>query len=115
MRDVLFRLPENVKTSLQTQIREMLVGAILDGHLPPGSPLPSGRRLAQPLQVARNTVVMAYQQLVDEGYLVSHERSGYYVDEDEDVLSGRVTPASKTDDVVNTPAKPTTRASLHRR
>ncbi len=103
MRDVLFRLPENGKTGLQTQIREMLVGAILDGHLPPGSPLPSGRRLAQQLQVARNTVVMAYQQLVDEGYLVSRERSGYYVDED--VLSGRVTLTSKTDDAVNTPGE----------
>jgi GntR family transcriptional regulator/MocR family aminotransferase len=77
-------------TSLQTQVREMMVRAILDGHIPPGSAVPSCRGLAKQLGVARNTVVLAYQRLVDEGYLVARERSGYYVDDD--ILSGRVNP-----------------------
>ena len=55
--------------SLQGQIREMLVGAILDGQLPAGVPVPSSREMAEQLGVARNTVVLAYQQLADEGYL----------------------------------------------
>ncbi len=67
--------------SLQQQIREMLVGAILDAHVPPGVPLPSSREMAEQLGVARNTVVLAYQQLADEGYLVSRERSGHFVSE----------------------------------
>lgn len=57
----------------------MLVAAILDGHIPAGGALPSCRRLAQQLGIARNTVVMAYQHLVDEGFLDARERSGYYV------------------------------------
>lgn len=65
--------------SLQAQIRQMLVSVILDGQLPAGSPLPSSRDLSIQLGVARNTVVLAYQQLQDEGYLISRERSGYYV------------------------------------
>ncbi len=88
MRDTLFRLSSNQGSNLQHRIREMVISGILDGHIPPGSPLPSGRKLAQQLKVARNTVVLAYQQLVDEGYLESRERSGYYVRDD--ILSGRV-------------------------
>jgi GntR family transcriptional regulator / MocR family aminotransferase len=65
--------------SLQDRIRQMLVSAILDGQLPPGEPIPSGRKLADELGVARNTVMLAYQHLADEGFLVSRERSGYYV------------------------------------
>ena len=42
-------------------------------------PLPSSRELAQQLQVSRNTIVLAYQRLVDEGYLISRERQGYFV------------------------------------
>ena len=55
---------------------------------PPVPPLPSCRRLAKQLGVARNTVMLAYQQLVDEGYLLARERSGYYVNAD--ILEGRV-------------------------
>ncbi len=87
MPEILFQLPDDERLNLQTRIREMLVSAILDGHLPPGSPVPSGRRLAQQLKVARNTVVLAYEHLVDEGYLVSRERSGFYVSDD--ILKGR--------------------------
>lgn len=68
--------------SLQAQIREMLVGAILDGQLSPGTPIPSSRVMAERLEVARNTVVLAYQQLSDEGYLVSRQRSGHFVSPD---------------------------------
>ena len=65
--------------SLQGRVRQMLVSAILSGHLPPGAPVPSSRHLADHLRIARNTVVFAYQQLVSEGYLVSRERSGHFV------------------------------------
>lgn len=88
MREHLFQLPTNGTGSLQAQVREVLVAAILDGHLPPGTALPSCRRLAKQLGIARNTAVLAYQHLVDEGYLVSRERSGFYVDDE--VLEGRL-------------------------
>ncbi|MFT5111255.1 MAG: GntR family transcriptional regulator/MocR family aminotransferase [Parasphingorhabdus sp.] len=87
MSEILFQLPDEPGLNLQTRIREMLVTAILDGHLPAGSPVPSGRKLSQQLNVARNTVVLAYEHLVDEGYLVAKERSGFYVNGD--IVQGR--------------------------
>ena len=92
MRDQLFHMQPGGGATLQSQLRQKLVSAILDGHVPPGSPLPSCRKLAKTLGVARNTVVLAYQDLVDEGFLVPRERSGYYVNED--VLVGRVAEAA---------------------
>ena len=88
MWDRLFARHARTNLSLQGQIRSMMVSAILDGQLPGDQPLPSSRDLAERLGVARNTVVLAYQQLVDEGYLVSRQRSGYFVNGD--MLRGRV-------------------------
>lgn len=76
---------------LQTQIRQMIASAILEGRLPPGNPAPSSRELSEHLGVARNTVVLAYQQLVDDGFLVSRERSGYFVSHD--IVAGRIAPS----------------------
>ena len=84
----LFKLSRERKVSYQRQLREVIVSAILDEKLPLEMPLPSSRQLAKHLGIARNTVVLAYQQLIDEGYLVSRERSGYYIDKA--ILSGRV-------------------------
>ncbi|MBT3557295.1 MAG: PLP-dependent aminotransferase family protein [Rhodospirillales bacterium] len=81
MRDALFRIERNTGFSIQSQIREMLVSAILAGQLPTGEPLPSSRRMAKTLGVSRNTVILAYQGLVDDGYMVSRERSGFYVND----------------------------------
>ncbi|WP_333839342.1 MocR-like pyridoxine biosynthesis transcription factor PdxR [Pelomicrobium sp.] len=89
MWDRLFQRCARPGLSLQSQIRQMLVSAILDGQIPVGVPLPSSRELAEQLGVARNTVVLAYQQLVDEGYLISRERSGHFVNPD---ILGRKAP-----------------------
>jgi GntR family transcriptional regulator/MocR family aminotransferase len=64
---------------LQLQIRQMIVTAIEDGRLPLGVRMPSSRDLAEILKVSRNTIVIAYEQLVDQNFLVSRERSGYFV------------------------------------
>ena len=72
--------PEN-PMNLQNQIRQKFVDGIINGAFPPGMKLPSSRKLSQQLDVARNTVVAAYQQLVADGYLVSRHRSGIFVNE----------------------------------
>lgn len=84
----LIQLDDKKSQSLQSQLREALVKAILDGHVSIESPLPSSRELARQLTVARNTVVLAYQHLIDENYLIAKERRGYFVNPD--ILSGRV-------------------------
>ncbi len=84
----LFQLSPESKTSLQRQLREIMVAAILDRKISADTPLPSSRELARQLGIARNTVVLAYNQLIDEGYLISRERSGYFINEA--ILSGSV-------------------------
>lgn len=81
--------------SLQQQIRETLVAAILDGRLSPDTAVPSSRDLSHQLGVARNTVTFAYQHLVEEGYLIARERSGYYINPamQRDASGGRRAPA----------------------
>lgn len=84
----LFHIDPKASQSLQTQLRQELVKAILDGRIAPDCPLPSSRSLASELGVARNTVVLAYQHLVDEHYLIARERHGYFVNPE--MLHGRV-------------------------
>ncbi|MDH3597980.1 MAG: PLP-dependent aminotransferase family protein, partial [Rhodospirillales bacterium] len=79
MRDLIFPVEHDSGVGLQTQLRRQLVDAILDGRLSGDDPLPSCRRMAQALGVSRNTVVLAYQALTDEGLLISRERVGYFV------------------------------------
>ena len=80
MRDALYHLERSKPASLQAQIREVLIESIRLGQLAPGDPVPSTRAMAGRLSVSRNTVTLAYQALVAEGFLVSRERSGFYVD-----------------------------------
>ncbi|MBP5856774.1 PLP-dependent aminotransferase family protein [Marivibrio halodurans] len=80
----------------------MIVDAVLSGQLPPGDPLPSCRAMAKRLRVSRNTVVYAYQRLVDDGFLVARERSGFYVADD--VMQGRVQPPARETPISEIPA-----------
>ena len=81
MRDFLISLDRNSNKSLQAQLREVLVSAILAGHMQPGDKLPSTRYLSQQLGISRNTSVLVYQALTEDGYLRTSERSGYFVNE----------------------------------
>ena len=88
METTLIFLDPDSELSLQAQIRQKLIEAIGAGIFSEGRRLPSTRKLAEQLDVARNTVVLAYEQLIEEGYLVSRERSGIYVNEK--INDGRV-------------------------
>lgn len=60
---------------LYKQVREDIVGEIY----PYNSKLPSKRTIADEVGVSTVTVEHAYALLCDEGYIESHERSGYFV------------------------------------
>jgi len=62
--------------SLQQQIYQAIRSAILDGRLRPGARLPSTRDMAADLGVSRNTVLIAFEMLVSEGYLESRVGAG---------------------------------------
>ena len=62
--------------SMTRQIREQLNSLIDAGALAAGTLLPSERELANTLDVARNVVRGAYEQLMEAGKLVSEGRKG---------------------------------------
>lgn len=64
---------------LYEQIYEHIREEIKRGKLRYGERLPSTRTLADSLQVSRNTVDFAYEQLLSEGYIEARERRGYFV------------------------------------
>jgi len=86
--DLLIPLNPDSNLGLQHQIRQKMVEAILSGTIPAGERIISSRKLSRQLKIARNTVVLAYNQLVDEGYLISRERSGLFVNRR--ILEGRI-------------------------
>src|SRR5215468_9415699 len=65
--------------TLAQQIYHVLRRTILAGQLAPGARLPATRSLAHELGVSRNTVLLAYDQLLAEGYTVGQTGSGTYV------------------------------------
>ncbi|MEP3278248.1 MAG: PLP-dependent aminotransferase family protein [Stappiaceae bacterium] len=73
------KLPETSSLSLRDQICEVVSAAIMSESLAYDRPLPSCRELADQFGVSRNTVFAAYNRLIDLDFLVSRDRSGYFV------------------------------------
>lgn len=61
------------------KVYEAIRRAITDQVLASGSRLPSSRDLATDLNVSRNTILAAFDQLLDEGYVAARTGSGTYV------------------------------------
>lgn len=76
----MFLLNKEDNTSLYIQLYKQIKKKIFEGHLKEGTKLPSSRQLANDLQISRNTVEMAYDQLHSEGYIFTKSRSGYYIE-----------------------------------
>lgn len=66
------QLGPSVRAGLMDAFRE----AIRSGRLAPGTKLPSSRALADDLGLGRNTVVRAYSELINEGWLTGRHGSG---------------------------------------
>lgn len=62
-------------TVLYNTIKEM----ILSGQLCAGDKIPSVRKAAEIYSVSRTTVLNAYFDLCADGYIIAHEKSGYFV------------------------------------
>ena len=66
---------QNTEGPLNRRIYIAMKVAIEAGRFGADSRLPSTRTLAADLKVSRNTVALAYEQLVAEGYIVARNRS----------------------------------------
>ncbi len=66
-------------STLQDQIFEQMRKLIVAGRLPPRTRIPASRQMASQLGVSRNTVMLAYERLVAEGYLTTRPAAGNFV------------------------------------
>ena len=64
---------------LYEQLYNYISGEIRSGNLKKNEKLPSKKALASHLNISQNTVETAYFLLMQEGYIYSKPRSGYYV------------------------------------
>jgi GntR family transcriptional regulator/MocR family aminotransferase len=80
-------IKKNDAIPIYLQLYHFFREEIENGKLVPGTKLPSIRQLSDHLQISKNTVETAYQQLTAEGYLESKEKSGLFVIEVEEGFS----------------------------
>jgi GntR family transcriptional regulator len=71
----------NENTPIYLQLKEKVIGMLLDGVLKPGDALPSVRQVAADFQLNPITVSRAYQELVDESLVEKRRGLGMYVTE----------------------------------
>ena len=64
---------------LYVQLYEEFRDKIIQGEYKTGSRLPSKRNLSADLNLSGTTIENAYEMLLDEGYIYSKPRSGYFV------------------------------------
>ncbi|MDR6545567.1 GntR family transcriptional regulator/MocR family aminotransferase [Chryseobacterium rhizosphaerae] len=74
-----FEINRKLDKAVYLQIADSIITDIRSGRLKPGDALPGSRNLAASLQINRNTVVEAYQVLINEEWVISKERKGIFV------------------------------------
>lgn len=72
-------IDRNSSISVKKQLYDGLTALILDGTLSKGDKLPSTRALARQLNIARNSVIEIYEQMVAESYFASEKGKGTFV------------------------------------
>lgn len=79
MNELTVELRQDSDISLYEQIYQYIREEIRSGNMKCGTKLPSTRMFSAHLQVSRSTVMMAYDQLLSEGYIESAPHKGYFV------------------------------------
>lgn len=74
-----FAFSDNKYKPLYYQLYNYIKTEIQNGNIKYNDKLPSKRKLASHLKISLNTVETAYEQLIEEGYVTSIERKGYFV------------------------------------
>jgi len=90
--DPLLTLPDKSGV-LYVRLYQRMRALILQGAWPPGMRLPSSRRLAEDLEISRNTASLALDQLLADGWIETRSRAGTYVSAEAPILA-RPTPTS---------------------
>jgi DNA-binding transcriptional regulator YhcF (GntR family) len=80
--DLAITIDRSARIPASAQVKDAIRGRIDAGELRPGDRLPPVRACAERLGLVPNTVARAYRELVAEGYLAAHGRSGTFVADD---------------------------------
>ena len=75
----LIQVDRKAQIALHIQVCNNFISLITNGTLRPADPLPSSRILADLIGINRNTVKLAYEELISQGWAESIERKGVFV------------------------------------
>ena len=84
---MIFPLDNNSKTPLYIQMYSEIKKQIQDGSLHSNEKLPSKKHFMEQYHISQNTVQNALYLLLEEGYLYSIERRGYFVSNLENIFT----------------------------
>ncbi len=76
-----FELAKGTDISVHAQITSKVIEEIQRGRLKPKVAMPGSRKLADTLGVNRKTVLLAYTELVEQGWLTTEKNRGTFVSE----------------------------------
>lgn len=93
-------LERGSEETLLHQLTNQLRRLIADGRLKPGQGLPSSRSLAQSIDVSRNTVSFAVEQLAAEGYLTTSPGRRPVVTDGLSLKAGKLQRPNGADEIV---------------
>lgn len=75
----LIQIDRNTPVTLYIQVCNIFISLITNGTLKPNDMLPGSRVLAELIGINRNTVKLAYEELISQGWAESVERKGVFV------------------------------------
>lgn len=77
--DLNLRITKSSGLVVYLQIAQQIIDEIQRGRLVPSAAMPGTRELAESLKVNRKTVVLAYDELIAQGWLTTESRRGTFV------------------------------------
>lgn len=81
-----FSLDSSGKKPLYNQLYEYIKSEIRAGRMEYNDKLPSKRKLSAYLNISQNTIQTAYDQLIEEGYIVAVPKKGFFVSPLDNIL-----------------------------
>ncbi|PHN07313.1 aminotransferase-like domain-containing protein [Flavilitoribacter nigricans] len=85
----LISLDRQSPKSVFLQIAEGVINVIRSGHLQAGERLPGSRQMAQLLDINRKTALLAYDELLAQGWIISRASRGTFVADSLPILQSR--------------------------
>jgi Transcriptional regulators containing a DNA-binding HTH domain and an aminotransferase domain (MocR family) and their eukaryotic orthologs len=79
MEMITLQFSNDKKEPIYQQLYSYLKAEIQTGKIPYEAKLPSKRKLSAHLGISQNTIQAAYDQLMEEGYILSREKKGFFV------------------------------------